>query len=34
MSAPSDIAALNEKLDSLIDLISRAVPGRARTGRF
>jgi hypothetical protein len=26
MSAPSDIAALNEKLDSLIDLISRAVP--------
>jgi predicted AAA+ superfamily ATPase len=26
MSAPSDIAALNDKLDSLIDLISRAVP--------
>ncbi|WP_428525740.1 ATP-binding protein [Roseibium sp.] len=26
MSAPSDIAALSEKLDSLIDLISRAVP--------
>ncbi|MBO9422443.1 ATP-binding protein [Labrenzia sp. R4_2] len=34
MSAPSDIAALNEKLDSLIDLISRAVPAAPTPADF
>lgn len=34
MSAPSDIAALNEKLDSLIELIGRAVPAMPQRTDF